>query len=70
MKFTSVEDLVERLETLLACGIPNLQLNDLVIDLEEESSKLDSDCDFVLLFELVFSQSHQKRAFSNAYSKR
>ena len=46
----------ERLEALLACGVPNLKFDVLLLDLNGAGSKLYSDCEIMLLTEAFVSE--------------
>ena len=60
-----IEDLRYTLETLLACSVPNLQLEYLLLELDEEGSEFDANCDFVISHELVVGQSVQQARFAD-----
>ena len=62
---TAVKYLRDRLEAVLARRIPNLQFEDLLLELYEQSAELDADGDLVILYELVVSQAMQHARFSN-----
>ena len=58
----SVENLRDALEALLACSVPYLHLEDLVLEPHDHGTELDADSDLVLLGELISSGSlHQTR---------
>jgi hypothetical protein len=50
---TSVEDFCDALEVLLACCVPNLQLNLGIFYFQQQRSKLNSHSYLVILHELV-----------------
>ena len=65
----SVEDFVEALEGLLAGGVPNLQLDDLVFDFDEKRAELYAYGDFVVLFELVFHETREDARLAHAWEQ-
>ena len=57
---TFVEDLGDRLEGLLACGVPDLQLEDLRLELDDQRAEFNAYSDFMVHVELVSGYSmHQ-----------
>ena len=64
-----VEYFVQRFVRLLPSCVPNLELNDFVFYLQQEGAEFDSNGDFVIVLELVFSQPHQDRTFAHACTK-
>ena len=63
----SVEDLRDRLEALLTCSIPDLQLNNFVLDSQNERSELYSNCELVVLLEFVLSNAREQTGLSDRY---
>ena len=47
-------------------GVPNLKLDDFVVDLENVGTELDSNRDHVLLLELVVHNALHKGRFADA----
>ena len=52
---TSVEYLGDALEGILAGGIPNLELKQLLLQFDEERAKLDADSDLMIRHKLIVS---------------
>ena len=48
-----IENLSDRLERLLTCSVPNLELEVLLVQTDHQGSELYSNCDFVVLYEIV-----------------
>lgn len=63
-----VKDASDGAEGLLARRVPNLQLHDLLVQLDDEGSELYSNCHLVLHFELLVHDSRQKTTLSNSCS--
>jgi hypothetical protein len=61
----SVEDLGDGLEALLAGGVPNLHLEDPLINFEEDGPKLDSYGDFMVLLEFISSHPVHQAGLSD-----
>ena len=62
---TAVKYLRDRLEAVLARRIPNLQFEDLLLELYEQSAELDADCDFMVLHKLIVRQPVQHAGFAD-----
>jgi hypothetical protein len=62
---SAVENLRNALKTVLACGIPDLQLEDLLLKFDQECSELDADGDLVILHEFVIGKPVQHARFSD-----
>ena len=62
---TAVKYLRDRLEAVLARRIPNLQFEDLLLELYEQSAELDADGDLVILHKFVVRQTVQHARFSD-----
>ena len=50
---SSVEDLCDRLEALLSCCVPNLQLEGQVLHTNQKGTELYADRNFMILCELI-----------------
>ena len=53
----SVEYLGNATETFLACCVPYLQLECLILDLDEVATEFDADGDIVVVREVIVDQS-------------
>lgn len=53
------------LELLLACGIPNLELENLLLQFDEQGSELDANSHFMICHKLIIGQPVQQTWFSN-----
>ena len=51
---------------LLACSVPDLQLNVFFVDLNRASSELHANCEVMLLAESFVSELQQKTRFSHS----
>ena len=66
-----VENSSNTAESLLASSIPDLELNDvLVIYAHDIVSKLHSNCDVVLVIELIINESCQNARFTHTYKSK
>lgn len=61
-----IEDLGDGAERLLACGVPDLQLEYLVLDTDEVGAKLHSHRHVMVLLELVLHQALQHARLADA----
>lgn len=64
---TSVIRSRDRLKGFLASGVPDLQLNVFLLDLNGTSTKLNSDGQIVLLTESLIRELEEETGFSNTY---
>ena len=62
---SSVEDSSDTLERLLACSVPDLKLNNFVLDGTSERTELDSNGDLMFSLELVVLHSAHQATFAN-----
>jgi hypothetical protein len=63
---TSVKDFCYTFETFLTSGIPNLQLKDLLLKLNEKGSEFHTYCDLVIGHEFIVGKTMQQARFSNS----
>ena len=54
---SSVEDFSDRAERLLACCVPDLQLEVALLDLDTAGAEIDPDCHIMLSIKLILCQS-------------
>ena len=52
-----VEDFSDRAERLLACCVPDLQLEVALLDLDTAGAEIDPDCHIMLSIKLILCQS-------------
>ena len=62
---TAIKYLRNALEAVLAGRIPDLQLEDLLLEFHQERAKFDADCDFMVLHKLVVRQPVQHAGFAD-----
>ena len=56
---SAIKYLGNRLETVLACSVPNLKLEDLLLQLHKKRSKLDAHCHLMICHEFIIRESMQ-----------
>ncbi len=61
-----IENLSDRFERLLTCSVPNLEFEVLLVQTDHQSSKLYSNCDFVVLYEIVCCDAMHQATFANS----
>lgn len=61
-----VEDLCDRAERLLACRVPDLQLEESVLDFDAARSEVDADSDVVFSIEDVLGEPCQDAGLAHA----
>ena len=67
---TSIISSSYRLKGFLTSGVPNLQFDIFLIDLDGTCSELNSDSQIVLLAESLVRELEQQAGFANTYSNR
>ena len=65
---SSVEDASNRPKRLLACSIPDLQFNNLLIDCENEWTELHTNSDLMLYLELIVHDPSQQTTLAHTYT--
>jgi len=63
---TTIENSSHRLERLLSSGIPDLELDDFVVNLEAIGAEFDTDSDLMLLLELIVHDAFHEAGFTHA----
>ena len=61
-----VKDLCDRFKVFLARCVPDLQLKDLLLELDDEGAKLDANCHLVVNFELIGRNTMHQTALAHA----